>query len=63
MAMYWTCRYGANHDCGERCDCGEEGIQEKKKKARGIKVPVLVGAQGQLEFAFGKERTYEKTVV
>lgn len=23
MARYWTCRYGANHDFGEKCDCAE----------------------------------------
>mgnify|MGYP001083986897 CR=1 FL=1 len=62
MAMYWTCRYGANHDPGERCDCGSENRQEKKKNA-GIRIPVSVGAKGQLEFAFGKEEIYEKTVV
>lgn len=24
MAMYWTCKYNANHDIGERCDCERE---------------------------------------
>lgn len=32
MAMYWTCKYGANHDCGERCDCEEERAREREQE-------------------------------
>lgn len=29
MAMYWTCKYGANHDLGEKCDCREAEEQQE----------------------------------
>ena len=32
MAMYWTCKYGSNHDCGERCDCEEEKARERERE-------------------------------
>ena len=52
MAMYWTCRYGANHDCGERCDCeAEENKREKESKSM-----IVFGDDGQAIFSFIAER-------
>lgn len=49
MAMYWTCKYGSNHDCGERCDCEEE---LKKEKERLKKIYIQEPKSNQLTFNF-----------
>jgi len=45
MAMYWTCRYGANHDLGEKCDCREE-------EERAARMIPLVREKGTNQLAF-----------
>ena len=57
MAMYWTCRYGANHDYGEKCDCEKE--EEKQEKY--IKDIIVFDNDGQAVFSFIAERG-EKSV-
>lgn len=54
MALYWTCKYGINHDCGERCDCEEEMEREKEKmKRRAIKMQSMYRTEsnGQMVIA------------
>lgn len=50
MAMYWTCKYGTNHDCGERCDCEEEIRREKDFEKKKFKNNFFIDNNGQLTF-------------
>lgn len=57
MAMYWTCQYGANHDCGEKCDCGEEAKKTQDFFRKHLETEPRAG---QLKFMFdGKDDSYE----
>ena len=47
MAMYWTCRYGANHDLGEKCDCAEAAEKERKKQEQ-----LVVKEKGTDQYTF-----------
>lgn len=47
MAMYWTCRYGANHDFGEKCDCARVQKAEQEKKGY-----IFVEEKGTGQFSF-----------
>ncbi len=53
MARYWTCRYGANHDFGEKCDCAEAAERERKKQEQLI---VKEKGTGQLVLRWPPER-------
>lgn len=52
MAMYWTCRYGANHDYGEKCDCREAAEEQRAKMIPLVKEK----GTGQLAFEWLEER-------
>ncbi len=54
MARYWTCRYGANHDFGEKCDCAETAEKEHKKREGLI---VKEKKTNQYTFNWTRERT------
>lgn len=47
MARYWTCRYGANHDFGEKCDCAEAAEKERKKQEQ-----LVVKEKGTDQYTF-----------
>lgn len=59
--MFWTCKYGANHDFGEQCDCAQEKEAEKQK----IQALYKVGKTGQFTFCFDEEeeKKREKAVI
>lgn len=54
MAKFWTCKYGANHGMGERCDCEQEMEIEKELSKRMSeqrqRLPVREDDTGQLAF-------------
>ena len=55
MAKFWTCKYGANHGMGERCDCEQEMEVEKelKRKAAELRERQLrEDDAGQLAFSW-----------
>lgn len=54
MAKYWTCKYGANHDIGEACDCEKEMEVEKAIREQHMKSMVIPEKNGQLVLAFGR---------
>lgn len=60
MAQYWTCRYGANHDPGEKCDCmeGKEKTELEKKLFWQARLNIPAEA-GQLSFKLEPDRSKE----
>lgn len=57
MAKYWTCKYGANHDIGEACDCEEMEMREKELRVQRLDGMIVQEGSGQLVLALSKEAT------
>lgn len=55
MAMYWTCKYGVNHDCGERCDCEEERAREQQIELERME-RLYIKEQGTDQLTFNLQR-------
>lgn len=54
MAKFWTCKYGANHGVGERCDCEKE-METEREVARKMaekteRILAVESSTGQLAF-------------
>lgn len=56
MAQYWTCKYGANHDCGERCDCMEAKEMEERMERKRMEAMVVQERGGQMVLNLPVER-------
>lgn len=60
MAKYWTCKYGANHGMGERCDCEEEMEMERELARRAAeraeKMLMREAGTGQLAFNWSMKK-------
>lgn len=55
--MFWTCRYGANHDHGEKCDCRREIEQEEEKKRKYMEKLLIADEKtNQYRLNFNRER-------
>lgn len=57
MAKYWTCKYGANHDIGEACDCEKMEMQERELQLLHLEGMIVPEKSGQLVLSFRKEAT------